>query len=101
MSFLLRTKVGDFTLENAHTLEEIQQDPYGTALSLDVVLRHFPHREVNDIQARRIAQGVATTVRGIEEGQLYVIERNGHEVIGLVRAKQGRLCPHKIIYIPE
>ena len=101
MSFLLRTKVGDFTLENAHTLEEIQQDPYGTALSLDVVLRHFPHREVNDIQARRIAQGVATTVRGIEEGQLYVIERNGHEVIGLARAKQGRLCPHKIIYIPE
>ena len=101
MSFLLRTKVGDFTLENAHTLEEIQQDPYGTALSLDVVLRHFPHREVNDIQSRSIDQGVDTTVRGIEEGQLYVIERNGHEVIGLARAKQGRLCPHKIIYIPE
>ena len=101
MSFLLRRRAGVFTLDEAHTLEEIQADPEGCRLDVDCVLEPFPAVYVNNLQGRRIAQGVATTVPHIEEGVLYrVVTREGL-LVGLALAKDGRLRGHKIIRIPE
>ena len=101
MSFLLRRRAGAFTLEEAHTLEEIQADPEGCRVDVDCILDHFPVVYVNNLQGRRIAQGVATTVPKIQEGTLYrVLTRDGL-LVGLALAKDGRLRGHKIIRIPE
>jgi tRNA pseudouridine55 synthase len=101
MSFLLRTRVGSFTIENAHTLEEIASAPDECLLPIDLVLDQFPRRQVNLLQGKRIAQGVATTLQNLEDGRLYCVELPDHKVIGLARAVDGRLQAHKIIYIPE
>ena len=56
MSFLLRRQAGVFTLEDAHTLEEIAEAPARYCLDVDCVLAQFPRVEVNALQGRRIAQ---------------------------------------------
>ena len=101
MSFLLRRRAGVFTLENAHTLEEIQQNPESCRLDVDCILKTFPTVWVNNLQGRRIAQGVATTVPRIREGVLYRVLTQDGLLVGLALAKDGRLRGHKIIRIPE
>jgi tRNA pseudouridine55 synthase len=101
MSFLLRTSAGMFTLEMAHTLEEISENPEACMLPVEIILKEFPRIVVNPLQGRRIAQGVATTLPGLTEGTLYCVVLSDGPVIGLAKAKNGRLCAHKIIYIPE
>ncbi|MCH3951419.1 MAG: tRNA pseudouridine(55) synthase TruB [Acidaminococcus sp.] len=101
MSFLLRTSAGMFTLAMAHTLEEIAENPEACMLPVEFILKEFPRIVVNPLQGRRIAQGVATTLPGLTEGTLYCVALSDGPVIGLAEAKNGRLCAHKIIYIPE
>lgn len=101
MSFLLRRQAGVFTLEDAHTLEEIQADPEGCCQGVDSVLAQFPEVRVNALQGRRIAQGVATTVPHIADGLLYQVRTRDGLLVGLAKAVDGRLRAHKIIHIPE
>lgn len=103
MSFLLRRQAGVFTLEDAHTLEEIAEAPARYCLDVDCVLAQFPRVEVNALQGRRIAQGVATTVPHAKpyEGQLVQVFTGEGLLVGLAMVKDQRLYAHKIIRIPE
>lgn len=101
MSFLLRRKAGVFTLEESHTLEEIATDPEGCCTGVETVLASFPKLVVNNLQGRRIAQGVATTLPGIQDGTLYQLWTREGLLVGLAKAVDGRLRPHKIIHIPD
>lgn len=103
MSFLLRRRAGVFTLENSHTLEEIAADPGACCQDIDLVLDQFPLVKVNHLQGRRIGQGVATTVPGapVEDGKLYQVRTWDGLLLGLAKCKDGRLCAHKIIRVPE
>lgn len=101
MSFLLRRKAGVFTLEESHTLEEIADDPEGCCTGVETVLASFPKLVVNNLQGRRIAQGVATTLPGIQDGTLYQLWTREGLLVGLAKAVDGRLRPHKIIHIPD
>lgn len=101
MSFLLRYRVGDFQLETARTLEEIAEDYEKCKLPLEMAIKHLPTIEVSGWQGMRIAQGVATTVGGIDEGKYYQIVTNEGLLIGVGFAKDGRLKGHKIINIPK
>ena len=95
MSFLLRRKAGVFTLE------EIAADPEGCCTGVETVLASFPKLVVNNLQGRRIAQGVATTLPGIQDGTLYQLWTREGLLVGLAKAVDGRLRPHKIIHIPD
>jgi len=102
MSFLLRRQVGDFLLEEAHTLEEIATDYPHYLLPTELAIKNLPVLEVNVLQALRIAQGVATTIAGgLEEGKLYKLLIRGSVVVGVVQAKAGKVCAKKIINIPQ
>ena len=101
MSFLLRRKAGVFRLEDAHTLQEIAADPASCCEGIEPILAAFPRLTVNSLQGRRIAQGVATTLPGIQEGILYQLWTREGLLVGLARAVDGRLRAHKIIHIPE
>lgn len=50
MSSLVRTKVGRFSIENASTLEEIQEGNY-TLFSIEDMLAHLPQIEYENIEA--------------------------------------------------
>ena len=101
MSSLLRKQVGSFRLEDSATLEEISKEPEAYVLPLEMALEHFPVLQVNALQGRRIAQGVATTVKNIVDGTTYKIVTPDNLVVGLAQARDGKLQGTKIINIPE
>lgn len=74
LSFLLRTSVGEFRLEDALTLEEIAvrsaQDPVSVLQPAEVALGHLPSFEVGPAQARRIACGGSVRVPASADVQM-------------------------------
>jgi len=67
MSFLVRTKVGSFRLEDALTLEELQDsaqtgDLITKLVSMERALVDMPKLELNELQARDIDNGRTITV---------------------------------------
>ena len=101
MSFLLRYRVGDFNLETASTLEDIAADYTKCILPMELGIKHLPTIEVTTLQGMRIAQGVATTIGGLEDNKYYKVVTNQGLMIGVAIAKDGRLKGHKIINIPQ
>lgn len=62
MSFLVRTRVGDFTLDNASTLEELQlyaqkENLSAKLISMEQALHDMSRLELDEEQARRIGHG--------------------------------------------
>lgn len=100
MTTLLRRQVGNFTLETSGTLEEIRENPEKFTLPMEMALADFPELVVNNLQGRRIAQGVATTVKNIQEGTTYKLVAEDNLVVGLAQAKDGKLKGTKIINVP-
>ncbi len=100
MSFLLRRQVAGFKLEESSTLEELAANYEKGLLPLALALEGFPSLTVNNRQGRRIAQGVATTVKNITEGECYKLVTASNLVIGLATAKEGKLWGNKIINVP-
>lgn len=101
MSFLLRRQVGNYTLANGHTLEEIAADQKSCLLPWTTAIEQFPVITVNSLQGRRIAQGVPTTINNILEGNLYRLVTTEGVELGLGIAKEGKLKGYKIVNIPQ
>lgn len=101
LSFLLRTQVGEFTLENAHSLEEIAENHEKCMLPLEIAIKNLPRLVVNPLQGKRIAQGVPTTIKGAIENILYAVETTDKELVGIAKVKNDRVRAEKILYFPE
>lgn len=101
MSFLLRRRVGDFRLEDAHTLEEIACDPASCVLPVERALDGLPVLTLNDLQALRVAHGVATTVPQLTDKLLYKVQQQDGTLLGVAQARDGKLWAKKILYIPQ
>lgn len=95
MSFLLRTQVGAYTLNQSHTLQEIAADPEGCAAAPVTAVAHLPRLPLSARQAARITNGVRTTMAGIAEGQ-YVLLGPAEEFLGIGRCLEGRMQAEKI-----
>lgn len=95
MSFLLRTQVGAYTLNQSHTLQEIAADPEGCAAAPVTAVAHLPRLPLSDRQAARITNGVRTTMAGVTEGQ-YVLLGPAEEFLGIGRCLDGRVQAEKI-----
>lgn len=95
MSFLLRTQVGAYTLNQSHTLQEIAADPEGCAAAPITAVAHLPRLPLSARQAARITNGVRTTMAGVAEGQ-YVLLGPAEEFLGIGRCLDGRVQAEKI-----
>lgn len=96
MSFLLRTKVGAYTIDKACTLQEIAENPEACAAEPLTAVAELPKLKVNARQAARITNGVRTTVAQTADGR-YVLLGPGDEFLGIVRCEQERLQAEKIL----
>lgn len=96
MSFLLRTQVGDYTIDKACTLQEIAENPEACAAEPLTAVAELPKLKVNARQAARITNGVRTTVAQTADGR-YVLLGPGDEFLGIVRCEQERLQAEKIL----
>ncbi|TCL40105.1 tRNA pseudouridine55 synthase [Anaerospora hongkongensis] len=57
MSFLIRTKVGDFTLEQAISVEEIGQKKESVLLPMDFAVMHLPLVSLKHAECKNLQQG--------------------------------------------
>lgn len=114
MTFLLRTRVAGFTMEEASTLEEINADPASCLQPLETAVATLPALRVNPLQAYRITNGVRTTIAGTPDGR-YVLrevdfgQETGHRAperedapegrfLGVVQAEEEKVRAAKIIF---
>lgn len=95
MSFLLRTQVGAYTLNQSHTLQEIAADPEGCAAAPITAVAHLPRLPLSARQAARITNGVRTTMAGIAEGQ-YALLGPAEEFLGIGRCLGEKVQAEKI-----
>ena len=95
MTFLLRTKAGDFSIEESHTLNEIAENPVKVLLPPEYAVRKMEKLCVNVLQAFRITNGVRTTIKGTASGSysLYL----GNVFLGTVTVAEEIVKPEKIL----
>ena len=95
MSFLLRTQVGSYLLNEAHTLQEIAENPAGCCAEPITAVSHLPKLELTANQAARITNGVRTTVNGTVDGQYALLGPNG-EFLGIGKCVDSKVQAEKI-----
>ena len=102
MGFLLRTHVGPFALNQAHTLEEITADPQGVLLPADIAVGHLASCRVDANEARLLQQGQAVVNRDeslrLSRAQLVRLYDNEGIFFGMgqLTCQAGMLQPIKI-----
>ena len=95
MSFLLRTQVGSYLLNEAHTLQEIAANPQGCCAESISAVSHLPQLALTANQAARITNGVRTTVNGTADGQ-YALLGPGSEFLGIGKCVECKVQAEKI-----
>ena len=95
MSFLLRTQVGSYLLNEAHTLQEIAANPKGCCAKPISAVSHLPQLVLTANQAARITNGVRTTVNGTADGQ-YALLGPGSEFLGIGKCVECKVQAEKI-----
>ena len=95
MNFLLRTQVGSYLLNEAHTLQEIAENPAGCCAEPITAVSHLPKLELTANQAARITNGVRTTVNGTVDGQYALLGPNS-EFLGIGKCVDSKVQAEKI-----
>ena len=95
MSFLLRSHMGPFSIDEAKTLEEIEADP-AAALMTDIrpILADLPQVELAGDKAKDFLQGKRLRVGG--KDQEVVATFSGTRFLGTGEVKRGVLHPKKV-----
>ncbi|WP_110952949.1 tRNA pseudouridine(55) synthase TruB [Anaerosinus massiliensis] len=84
MSFLIRTRVGDFQLENAFIIEEITKNPLQAIQTLDSVLSHMPRITLPINLAQKFIQGQKILLENTKNVNSFVrIYENTNNFIGI------------------
>ena len=97
---LRRTGIGEFSLENAYTLtqlegmNEVQRD--ACLMPLDRLVQNLPSLELDEIQASRLAQGQRLGVSDSYPDGKRRLYATGH-FIGLGELEGGRLSPSRLL----
>lgn len=96
MSFLLRTRVGSYTLADAYTLQEIAASPEICRAEPISAVADLPKLVLTGRQAARITNGVRTTIAGTMEGRYALLGPEG-EFLGLGRCTESMIKAEKIL----
>jgi tRNA pseudouridine55 synthase len=99
MSFLVRTKVGDFTLTDARTLEEIAAAPQSALKPLDSAIGHLPAAILPEKAIKALTTGQSISYEASSsESLLRIYSEQGSFIgIGQAPAGTGKLVPVKIM----
>lgn len=106
-SFMVRTRVGRYTLEDTHTLEELAQAVEGAGLasaveSADAALADFPVVDLLPPQRQAVMHGQPVPLFKVQGWQALmqakiVRLRDAHGLVALARVEQGVLKPFKVL----
>lgn len=107
MGFLLRTRVGDFRLENAYTLEEIKAIIDNSANETDMIfvqpaekmLSNIPRYQINPARQKAFCNGLSSNDYKYDgsEGVLLVYSNDTFLGVGRYEVKSKSIIPVKIL----
>ena len=100
MSFLVRTHVGAFKLENAWTTEEIGMLPHKALYAVDFPIKHLPEYKIMENEALMIKQGKKIDVaEGVEISEKFIRLYTDKEFVGIGRYvfSENKIAPHKVL----
>ncbi len=98
MSFLVRTKVGDFTLEQAVSIEEISNKKEAIVLPLDFAVAHFPLVKLSPSECKDLQQGKAVFTQTCPSSLVRLYDTQERLVgIGQYDSTSSLLKPVKIL----
>ena len=98
MSFLVRTRVGDFSLSDAYTLEELKEVGEDALLLPEDCLSHLPVYELPEHRQQAFCNGLPThdTRFSFEELHLRVYSQGNFLGIGRYDRKEETVTPEKV-----
>ena len=96
MNTLRRTRTGQFTIEESHTLSEIKELKESGGIEsiiipADRMFEEYPSVTLNPKQVKSVTNGVAMTYREGQEGQTYRVYDNENKFLCISRITDGRL----------
>ncbi|MDT8901342.1 tRNA pseudouridine(55) synthase TruB [Anaeroselena agilis] len=99
MSFLVRTRVGDFTLAEAKSLEEIAADPDAALQPGDAAVRRLARVDLDDDEAARFTHGQSIPLASPATDGLLAVYRRTGDFLGIARhsPQAPLLVPVKVI----
>jgi len=102
-SFMVRTRVGRYLLEDAHTLEELSPRSFGDALeSPEAALADLPAVELTAVQRQAVMHGQPVPLFKVPGWQRLVQAnlvrlRDARGLVALAHVEQGLLKPFKVL----
>lgn len=100
MSFLIRTHVGAFKLENTFTTEEIGMMPQEALLSVDYPIQHLPKYDISEEAAIMIKQGKKIDIPedfAIKDRFIRLYQDQNFVGIGRYVFSEKKIAPHKVL----
>ena len=102
MSALTRTRSGRFEIENAVTLEEIEQraqeNDFGFITPIEEVLAEYRKVILAEKNAWRVRNGIKTSVAGVCEGEIYRIFDEQGNFLALAKQENGSFAMLKTFF---
>ena len=100
LTALRRTRVGGFTLDEAHTLDALAEMEEPVRLSLaESAARILPRRDADEAETRTLAYGGFLERTGVE-GPYAVYSPSG-AVVAVVREERGKARPEIVLTTPQ
>lgn len=97
MSFLLRTKMGPFDIENAVTLEEINENPYDCVQKeLGDFVSHLPRIKLDENNGKGFLQG-KRILQKMNDCEIIAVYGEEGTLLGIAEMKKGVLHPRKVL----
>lgn len=90
MSALRRSETGGFSLKDAHTIEDIAQDPEKYLLSVEALFSSLPRIDLRGREEKLVKNGVSLPFDGFEEKSRVRLFADG-EFFGLGEFKDGKV----------
>jgi len=99
LASLVRTRSGDFTLDEARTLEEIAEDTAGSLVPMNALLTEMPCVELDDSEADLILNGQALARPAPAEGREFRVLHRGDLLALAIR--DGECIRPKLVLKPS
>ncbi len=91
LSYLRRTRAGAYTIENAHTFEEVQENPEAFLLSVDSLFLQHPAITIRGKSEQKCRNGAPVPCKEAADGMLYRVYNESGEFLMLACGEQGSL----------
>lgn len=102
MSALKRTRSGDFKIEDAFTLEEIEEkaknNDFSFLIGIDEVLSHYDKVVLADRNARRLCNGIGVKLNGIEDEKIFRVYDEQGKFLALCTIFGGKVKVLRAFY---